>query len=175
MAKRQYIRKPIAELFWPKVDKRGPSECWPWKAAIMWCGYGTLGKKRSHRISWELHNGPIPDGLWVLHACDNRRCVNPAHLFLGRAADNSKDMTTKGRAANGERNGSRLHPERLERGEGRYNAKLTDDAVRDIRQHHGAQRPLARKYGVSRATIARVQNGLTWRHVTMPPFPERQS
>lgn len=79
--------KPLAERFWPKVDKRGPDECWPWLAALHEYGYGMIsvggkkgGMRRAHRIAYELEVGPIPEGLDLDHLCRNRRCVNPAHL-----------------------------------------------------------------------------------------------
>ncbi len=94
---------PVAERFWPKVDRRGPDECWEWKAARQAEGYGKMfttnrcRPERAHRVSWVLHHGPIPDGMFVLHRCDNPPCVNPAHLFLGTNLDNIEDMGRKGR------------------------------------------------------------------------------
>lgn len=95
------------DRFWPKVDKRGPvvtpelGPCWMWIAACFWDGYGIFGVARTslkaHRFSWQLAHGAIPQGLHCLHRCDNRRCVNPAHLFLGTNTDNIRDMVKKGR------------------------------------------------------------------------------
>jgi len=86
-------------LFWEKVEKT--DACWNWKAFIDYKGYGQFGFKnkvvRSHRVAWELTFGPIPSGLHVLHRCDNRKCVNPAHLFLGTNKDNVNDRELKGR------------------------------------------------------------------------------
>jgi len=88
------------------------SGCLEWTGARNRDGYGTVwdgGKMRStHRVSWELRNGEIPAGLCVLHKCDNRRCCDPAHLFLGTYADNNADMVQKGRARGGNDGATRV-------------------------------------------------------------------
>ena len=92
----------VLDRFWSKVDQRGPDDCWEWRAARMWKGYGHFGVARdlvvrAHRFAWEVSRGPIPNGAMVLHRCDNPACCNPAHLFLGTARDNTDDMVAKGR------------------------------------------------------------------------------
>jgi hypothetical protein len=86
-----------------------------WTGALIGAGYGGIGitgrsMAQAHRVSWELHHGPIPAGMWVLHHCDVRTCVNPAHLFLGNQADNMKDAAIKGR----------IHPTRLSESDVRW-------------------------------------------------------
>lgn len=98
-------RRSLEERFWEKVQKT--DSCWPWTGFLNHFGYGNISSGgrygrpiRAHRVSWELHNGPIPDGLFVLHNCpsgDNPACVNPAHLWLGTKLQNSRDMMAKGR------------------------------------------------------------------------------
>lgn len=119
-------------------------------------GYGALMHLRkwclAHRVAWELERGPIPPGLSVLHHCDNRACVNVAHLFLGTQADNVHDAKSKGRL-------------RGVRGAANYRAKLTADDVREIRERAGrgvVQRVLADDYGVSPKQISVIVSGKQW-------------
>lgn len=157
--------------FWSKVDKKGSihpihGQCWVWVGAIFSDGYGQLNGRRAHRLSWELHFGKIPEGLCICHKCDNPLCVNPTHLFLGTHQDNMKDRDIKGRAACGDRNGRRTHPESTVRGEKYWSARLTEDEVRLIREFSELGcKVLARMFGVSPNTTSRIIRGKAWNHV----------
>lgn len=106
------------ERFWSKVViVDDDTSCWEWRG---WCdkdGYGNVrrgaGLKRTHRVAYQLVYGEIPEGLFVLHHCDNPPCVRPEHLFLGTHQDNIADKVAKNRQAQGDTHGSRLHPEKL--------------------------------------------------------------
>ena len=148
---------PIGPRFWSMVDRRGPDDCWPWTGDLSVRGYGRIwyqGKTRyAHRVSYELHYAPISEGMFVCHSCDNPRCVNPAHLFLGTAADNSKDMTVKGRAAEGERHGT---------------CKLKEGdipAIRKLATEGLTYTEIGTRYGVAYGVISRVVRCETWKDV----------
>lgn len=152
-------RVPLLERYWPRVDK-GP-DCWLWIGGLDKDGYGQIGeggwhskKLKTHRLAWELAFGTIPDGLSVLHRCDNRACVNPDHLFLGTQADNMHDMKRKGRASKGER-----HP----------STRLTADDVRGIRERRRNTTEtlvaIGNRYGVKLETVYSIVHGRVWTHV----------
>ena len=136
--------------------------CWLWKGYLSKDGYGRFrfygrnGKKvQAHRASWILNFGPIPEGMFVCHKCDNRKCVNPEHLFLGTPQDNMNDMVAKGRSGD-------------TRGEKSGLTHLTDADVLSIRARYPQGTKLidlAREYGVAKSTVSYIVNGHTWKHV----------
>jgi len=162
---------PLEDRFWAKVQRGGPDDCWLWLAGTFYRGYGQIRvglpgervqKRSAHRVSWELAHGPIPEGLFVCHACDTPACVNPAHLFLGTNADNVADMFAKGR--------NRTNPPR---GETHSSAVLTEAQAREILERYaaapkkfGLQRQFGREYGVNSRTINVLVKRHTWKHLT---------
>lgn len=156
---------PAENRFWAKVQKT--DTCWLWTGGLTSGGYGVIelrGTTRqsiaTHRFSWELHFGSIPDGMQILHKCDVRSCVNPDHLFLGTQADNVHDCVTKGRNRAGISNMN---------GETNGNSKLTDEQAIAIRAEYATGQTssikLAAKYGVSKPTILRIIHRETWGHI----------
>lgn len=166
-------RIPLANRFWSKAQRGATeSECWSWNGARHKFGYGILGAGGkgqpplgAHRVSWELHRGPVPPGMSVCHHCDNPPCCNPAHLFLGTVQDNSIDCARKGRTRGG-------MPKGKNRGAANVQAKLSDAVVIEIRESYAAGGvtyfDLAARHGVNYATIGQIVRGEHWRHVGGP-------
>jgi hypothetical protein len=148
----KFTEEERKNAFWAKVDKT--DNCWLWTGnkSRVYGAFGINGKMiKAHRISWEMSNGPIPEGLCVLHKCDVPLCVNPGHLFLGTFGDNNRDREEKGR-------GVRMT------GEMHGNSKLTWEKVREIREiSNMSQLAIAAKYGVTPQCIANVLFNRTWR------------
>ena len=155
----QFSGKTLEDRFWEKVNIISDDECWEWQGSRhhRW-NYGHFklnGKTKSaHIVSFELVNGKIPDGLFVLHKCDNPPCVNPKHLFLGTNDDNMKDMASKGRSA--DNHGSK-NP----------NSKLTEQDVIEIKNLKGqvSGAKLGRKFGVVKEAIYDIWTGKRWGHI----------
>ena len=155
--------RPVEERFWPKVDRRGPDECWPWKGAhfASGCGKIRVGGRAGRdvpatQVSWSIGRGvPWPIGMEACHRCDNPPCVNPDHIFPGTHADNMADMRAKGRG--------RKPPIGRRRGQGKLNA----EAVRAIRrEYNGKNRlELAARYDVSKSTVTDAFTGRRWGHI----------
>lgn len=117
-------------------------------------GYGQIHHKGktayAHRVAWELAHGEIPEGGYILHSCDNRRCVNHAHMRVGSFQDNMDDMTRRKRHAYGERNG---------------HAKLTEHQVRDIREAEGTHKHIAKLFGVTQPLVSMIKSRRIWSNV----------
>lgn len=151
--------RPLMERFWGFVDKRGPDDCWEWTGSRHGGGYGLIGingrSVRTHRFSYEIHKGPIPKGMKVLHTCDNPPCVNPGHLYAGSHQDNMDDKMEKGR-------------HKVNMGEAHHSAKFTEEHVRDIRKRRADGETgvaLAKEYGVTTAAICAIFKRKNWKHL----------
>ena len=140
------------------------TECWEWTKRLNNQGYGVTGRGSringthgtmlASRLSWTAFYGDIPVGLNVLHHCDNPRCINPEHLFLGTIADNVQDMMQKGR-------------HNTKRGSQIGTSVLTEEQVREIKSKlaHRNSGKLAREYSVSDSLIDSIRHGRSWKHV----------
>lgn len=138
-----------------KASKDEKTGCLNWTASRQNNGYGQFhlngAMRLAHRISFELHHGAVPEGMFVLHKCDNRICINPDHLFVGTQAENLADMVAKGRQANGISNG---------------HTRLRDQDVIAIRRSVGvSQADLARSFGTTSTHIRRIRSGENWSHL----------
>lgn len=145
--------------FWSQADvSGGPDACWPWQGNVGLNGYGRYGQELAHRIAYALTYGPLPpDKPWALHRCDNRPCVNPAHLFAGTVTDNNADRVAKGRegvhVSYGERNGL---------------AKLTVGQVVEIRERWAngeTQQAIAQEFGIRNTNVWHIVHRKTWKHI----------
>jgi len=164
----------LEQRLWSKVTKSDDG-CWNWTAAKDKRGYGrlNLGQKKgiilAHRLSWILAFGDIPDGICVLHACDNPSCQRPDHLFLGTIADNIADMDAKGRRV------TVSNPSYAPKvwGSKHHRATITESDVVEIRRLYSEGETvsaLTKTYGMSRGNMQRLLRGKNWKHV--PGVPE---
>ena len=142
---KKYLRNKVWVRIVSRLDPDG--ECLVWTGTRTKGGYGQLFLKERggllylHRLVFSLLNGPIPEGMVVMHTCDNRACANPAHLRLATQKDNLRDMAKKGRAAF---------------------ARLTPEAVLRIREDGRSHTQVARAFGVHRDTIRLIRGRKTW-------------
>jgi len=156
-------RKPYTPKdFWKKVNVGKEDECWEWKGRCRHARYGFYGevgynckKWGTHRLAYILTYGEdIPEGMFVCHKCDNTRCCNPNHLFLGTHQDNMDDMVRKGRK---------------QKGEACHLSKLTEEDVRQIRQVYikgiVGYGTIGKQFGVDRDTIKEIVTYETWKHI----------
>ncbi len=158
----KYLNKPVDDIerFWVDVDIKGNDECWEWKGAKDYLGYGKthyINHKTItvHRLVWILIHGEIPAGMDVLHKCDNRGCVNYlSHLYLGTAKNNSDDMITRGRTKH-------------QQGELHGMAKLTEKQIIEIRENKNnlTQKELAKIYVVNHNHIGNIIRHKVWKHL----------
>lgn len=151
--KRKGRREQSVSRFWKTLVAGKPTECWEWTGNINVYGYGTYSHHGAHVVSWELNNcRPVPKGQHVCHRCDNRKCVNPWHLFIGTPADNVADCVRKGRHMRGPQ-----PPRPHTRGASHYKCKISDSQTlaRIARwQSEGLGcRRIARLLGVSWRTV----------------------
>jgi hypothetical protein len=148
--------------------------CWNWNGH----GIGGYGRIRiaglmilTHRVAYFIATGKDPGEMKVCHTCDNPKCCNPSHLFLGTQVDNVADCIRKGRLrrSSGDRHMSKTHPETLRRGENHPDAKVTESDVREIRAipyKHGLYQQLSHQYGINPSAIKAIRDRKTWKHVT---------
>lgn len=148
--------------FWSQVDVLTTDECWEYTGAINSTGRGnfSIGHKtiKAHRMAWILVKGEIPDGLCVLHHCDNGRCCNLAHLFLGTKGDNNRDRAQKGRSV-------------IAKGEDSARSKLTTAQVLQIIEKYNpainTMKEIGKEYGIQRTTVSAIIHGYSWKSVTL--------
>ena len=160
MAIHEQLNDEEAARFCSKIFRSEFGGCWYWAGCLTPQGYGAFGTWRkgtglAHRICWELFIGPIPDGMVLIHSCDNPMCVNINHLRVGTQAENLSDMALKGRAS---------------RGSHRTHSKLNDQLVGEIINLHASgvsQCKLAKQFGVTRWVINSVVKRTGWKHVTL--------
>lgn len=183
----QRLRRATADRFWSKTIPEPNSGCLLWLGGGGRYGHANYDGRRylAHRLSWALTNGPVPDGMFVCHKCDNPYCVEPRHLFLGTPAENSSDMVRKGRSLSGDRNPSPRNLDKVRqnhpRGEQIGCAKLTADQVMDLRRRHASgegRATIARDFGIHPVVVSMIAYGVRWSHLPLlvrPRQPRRPS
>jgi hypothetical protein len=147
----------LSARFWRHVQRRDQDSCWEWTASTFKSGYGQFKVNKishnAHRVAWELSYGPIPDGMFICHHCDNPLCCNPSHLFVGSPQANMDDMRGKGRESKGTDFPA---------------ARLDDEAVLEITRLAKSgmlQRDIGKLFGVGQTAIGDVLRNVAWKHV----------
>lgn len=151
-------KRPLVDRFWEKVDIKSEDECWEWTGRKLDDGYGLINENgiqyRAHRLSYEVNNGMIDDGMVIRHTCNNPKCVNPKHLVQGTHKQNSEDMVAAGHSQFGTKN---------------TNSVLNDELVKEIREIYATKKhsykSIGFKFNVSEATIGQIIRRDTWKHV----------
>jgi len=170
------LTSDAVERFLDKVDFNAPNDCWEWVGAQKPRGYGNLRFQKTyylaHRFSYGIYKGDVPEDKLVCHTCDNPSCVNPNHLFLGTAKDNTQDMIEKGRdgfdknRATGQDNGQNTHPENRCYGERNGNSQPTWDDVDEMRQRHEQENltyaQLADEYNITPSAVGFIIRKERW-------------
>lgn len=145
---------PMPERFWSKTRKN--NECIEWIACLNTTGYGSFWHKgrwaTASRVAYEITHGEIPFGLCVLHKCDNRKCVNPDHLYIGTKKQNMQDRIER-------------KPDSYMKGQTNGRAKLIDSQVLEIRNSSLGNKNLAKQFNVSEGTIESIKSRRTWKHI----------
>ena len=159
---KQNLPQDIINRFWSKVIKLNTGNCcWEWTAGLTSNGYGQFFYNNihinAHRFAWEYFYGTIPNDKIICHHCDNRKCCNPSHLFLGTNKDNTQDMINKNKLKGGWAPGSE-----------HANTNLTEEDVIQIKQmlQNGIyQKDIADHFGITQTSVSRIKLGKTWSHV----------
>lgn len=150
-----YKKQPTQEFILSRSMPEPNTGCWFWLGRVDEYGYGHWraypNAVKAHRLSYALFKGPIPPGMHVLHSCDQPGCVNPDHLRVGTAQDNSDDKVRRNRQM---------------RGRGAWKAKLTEEQVRSIYADKRQQKVIAAEYGVTENAVQAIRAGYNWKHVT---------
>lgn len=166
-ATKNHVMRGLSEETRFKMQYKEVGECWEWIGAVEKDGYGVfqgavLGimYHRAHRFSWAFHTqSRIPKGMFICHSCDNPRCVNPAHLWMGTLRENYEDMVRKGRRS-------------TQRGENSHRAKLTEEEAKQILLDPRPYAEIAATFRVARSTITSVKNRESWAHIEVDHIPK---